>query len=222
MRIIIDFSNFKFPSVNKIIKLFTAADLLLLMGWGVITPLFAVFVVTEISGATVVTVGVVAGIYWITRALFQIPISLFLDKTSGEKDDFYSLVIGLMVISISSFSYMLVVTVWQIYLITFIKGLGFALYVPPWNAIFSRHLDREHTVFDWALHSSAASLSIGIGGLIGGWVVFVGGFKLIFLLAGLSSLAGASILLFVPDIILPRRVSADPVVIPPSITQKKI
>lgn len=222
MRIIIDFSKFKLPNVNKVIKLFIVADLLLFTGWGVVAPLFAVFVVTDIRDATIVTVGAVSGVYWLTRSIFQVPIALFLDKTEGEKDDFYSLVIGLMVIAVSAFSFMLATNIWHIYFITFVKGLGFALYTPPWNAIFSRHLDKGHTVFDWAIHSSIASFSIAIGGFVGGWIVLVAGFKTVFLLVGLSALSGALLLLFVPEVVLPRKVSVEPKIVPPSITQKKI
>ena len=220
MKITVDFSRFKLPEINRVIKLFISADLLFISGWAIIKPLFAVFVVSEIRNATVVTVGILAGIFWVTRAVLQVPISLFLDRMEGERDDFYSLIFGLMIISISAFGFMLAQSIWHVYLIVFIKGIGFSLYSPSWCAIFSRHLDKDHTAFDWALHSSAVSLSIGVAGFIGGWLVLAAGFKIVFLIVGLLALTAASLLLFVPDLILPRKVTAEPTIPPPiSITK---
>jgi len=221
MKINIDFSNLSFPNVNKFIKLFMFADFLLLAGWGLINPIFALFVIQDISGATLLTVGILSAIYFIPKSIFQIPISLFLDKTRGEEDDFYSLVIGSMIIAGSVFSFMLATEVWHVYLIQFFKAVGFAFYVPPWNAIFSRHLDKNHTAFDWALHSSVAGFSMGVGGFLGGLVANAAGFDVVFLIVGFMALSTAGVILFAPNIILPRKTTAEGRHVPPIIRYDK-
>lgn len=199
-----------FPSVNKIVRYFIISDLILWSGWGLIEPLFAVFVIKNIEGATLVSIGFLATIYWVVKGVIQIPVSLFLDKTGGEKDDFYALIFGLMITGIGAFSLILASTMEHIYLIQLIKAIGFALYIPAWSAIFSRHLDKAHTAFDWAFSSSSVSLGIGLAGLIGGSIASVFGFDILFLIVGLMALASAGLLLFVPEFILPRRLSASP------------
>src|SRR3989344_8523704 len=124
------------PNVNRIIKFFVFGDLIMWSGWGFIDPLFAVFAIKSIEGATLISIGFLATIYWVTKGILQIPISLFLDRTEGEKDDFYALILGLMVTGISAFSFMIVRTMPQVYLVQFIKAIGFALYIPAWSAIF--------------------------------------------------------------------------------------
>lgn len=191
-------------SINRIIKYFIIADLTFLAGWGLITPILAIFVVDKVIGATVLTVGVMAAIYWIVKSVVQIPVALFLDRHPGEKDDFYALIIGLLVASLSMFSFMAVTQVFHLYIIIFIKAIAFGLYVPAWSAIMSRHLDSEHVAFEWALSSTAVGISMGAAGLIGAWLANIS-FILVFLIGGFLCLAGALILLLVPDLILPPK-----------------
>lgn len=200
MKINIDFKL----DVNKVVKYFILSDLTFLAGWGLLDPLFAVFVTRNISGATVMTVGIMAAIYWIVKSALQIPISIYLDKTDGEKDDFFALVVGILLASLTLFSFMAVTQVWHLYLIQVFKAIAFALYVPAWTAILSRHLDRDKVAFEWALASTSAGFAIGITGLISGWLASLG-FNLIFLIGGFLGLASAIFLILAPDLILPPR-----------------
>ena len=197
-------------AVNRVVKIFILSDLILWSGWGFIDPLFSVFVVNEIVGATLVSVGFLAAIYWVSKGFLQIPISIFLDKTEGEQDDFYALILGLLVIGISAFSFALSKEIWQVYLFQFVKSVGFALYIPAWSAILSRHLDKGHTAFEWALSSSAVSLGIGFAGVIGGSIATIAGFNFLFLFTGSMAILSAATLIFVPDLILPRKTMAAP------------
>jgi MFS family permease len=201
------------PSINRITKFLILSDLVILFGWGMIDPIFAIFLIQRIEGATLISIGFLATIYWIIKALLQIPISLILDKTEGEIDDFYAIIFGLMIIGVSAFSLMLVTEMWQVYIVQFIKAVGFSLYVPAWSAVFSRHLDRGHATFDWAVQNSSVGLGIGLAGAIGGSVASLFGFKILFLLVGLLALASAAVLLFVPDLILPRKTISEPQIV---------
>ena len=192
------------PTINRIAKYFIIGDLIMWSGWGFIDPIFSIFVIKNIAGATLISIGFLATIYWITKGILQIPVSLFLDRTDGEKDDFYALIFGLMITGISAFSFMIVRTMPQVYLVQFIKAIGFALYIPAWSAIFSRHLDKKHMAFDWAVSSSSVSIGIGIAGFIGGSIASIAGFNFVFLVTGLMALVSAILLLFVPDLILPK------------------
>ena len=182
-------------------------------GWGFIDPLFSVFVLTKIGGATIISIGLLATIYWVTKSVLQIPISVFLDRHVGEKDDFYALIFGLLIISVSSFSFMITQTIGQVYFVQFIKAIGFSLYIPAWSSIFSRHLDKSHTALEWAISSSSVGLGIGAAGFVGSSIANVYGYNFVFLLTGLMALIGAGILLFVPDLILPKKTIVTPQVL---------
>lgn len=190
--------------VNRIVKYFILSDLTFLAGWGLLDPLFAVFITTNIPGATMLTVGIMSAIYWGVKSTLQIPISMFLDKFDGEKDDFYALVVGILLASLAMFSFIAASEVWHLYLIQFFKAIAFALYVPAWTAILSRHLDRDKIAFEWALASTSAGFAIGLTGLIGGWLAEIS-FSLMFLVGGSLGLCSAVFLIMAPNLIIPPR-----------------
>lgn len=190
--------------VGRVVKFFIFSDLLLLFGWGFIEPVFSVFVVQRIAGATLVTVGIAAALYWTLKSFFQIPISNYLDRTPGEKDDFIALIGGLLLAGLSSFAFGWISTARGLYIVQAIHALAFALYIPSWSAIFSRHLDKNRVSFDWSLDSTAAGVAAGASGLLSGLVADAWGFSAIFIFGGILSVGAALVLIAVPDLVMPK------------------
>src|SRR5271167_2229531 len=96
--------------VGRLVKFFVISDFFLLAGWGFIDPVFSVFIVQKIAASSLITVGIAAGIYWIIKSTLQIPIAKYLDRTTGEKDDFVVLVGGLLLAGISAGAFSWVTT----------------------------------------------------------------------------------------------------------------
>ncbi len=198
--------------VGRLVKYFILSDLALLAGWGLIEPVFSVFIIQKIIGATLVTVGISAAIYWILRSVLQLPLANYLDRIPGEKDDFHALILGLLIASFSAILFSFVTEAWQLYLVQALHALGFALYAASWPAIFSRHLDKDRVSFDWALDNTAVAISSGISGFFGGVVANWLGFNTVFILAGLLSALAAGILIMAPELIFPKGISGEAVV----------
>jgi MFS family permease len=192
--------------VGRIVKYFVLADLFLLFGWGFVDPIFAVFVVQRVPGATLVTVGIAAAVYWILKSLFQIPISKYLDNTPGERDDFIALICGLFLAGFTVLAYPGITAIWELYVIQIFYAAAFALYIPSWSAIFSRHLDKDRVSFDWSLDSTVAGLATGVSGLIAGVIAATWGFTIVFILASVFSFLAAFTLILAPDLVLPKPV----------------
>ena len=197
--------NIKGLKINKVIKYFIISDLMLLGGWGLIGPIFSIFIIEEIKGATLITVGISAAIYWIVKSLIQLPVAIYLDKTPSEKDDFYTLVLALVLAGITAFGFMMVNTIWELYLVQFLHAIAFGLYIPSWSGIFSRHMDKNHYSFDWSLDSATIGLASGITALIGGTFANFFGFSAVFAIVGILSFISAMVLLSMPRLILPLR-----------------
>ena len=191
-------------AVNRVVKYFVLSDLFLLAGWGLIDPVFSIFIIQRITGATLVSVGIAAGIYWILRSALQVPIAKYLDRVPGEKDDFHVLVIGLVIAGFSAFLFALVKNVWALYLVQAVRALAFALYGAAWPSIFSRHLDKERVSFDWTVDSVAVGVAAGISGFIGGILADKFGFDAVFILGAALSLLAALALMSVPDLVIPK------------------
>lgn len=190
--------------VGRLVKYFVISDFFLLAGWGFIDPVFSVFIIQNIAGATLATVGIAAAIYWILKSILQIPISNYLDRTSGEKDDFMALVGGLMLAGISAIAFGWVTTIWQLYVVQAVHAVAFAFYFASWPTIFSRHLDKDRVAFDWSLDSTTAGIAAGITGLLSGVMAEMFGYLSVFVTAGILSFIAAFVLLAVPDLILPK------------------
>lgn len=196
--------NFKDFKVNRLIRFFVTADLLFWSGWGLITPVFALFIVQRVANASILTVGIASTVYWVAKALFQMPVALYLDRHEGERDDFHALVSGLILAGFAAISFVLVRTAVELYFVIFLQALAFGLYTPSWSAIFSRHLDKKNYAFDWSLDSTVVGLVLGITATVGSVIATVFGFNAIFISASVLSFLSAILLVFVPDLILPE------------------
>ncbi len=185
---------FKF-SVNKVIKTLVLFDLVVLSGWGLLSPIFAIFITKQIIGGTLVVVGLAIAIYWLVKSVVQLPIARYLDKTPSENDDFYSLVMGTCLITVVPFGYIFATLPWQIYLLEVILAIGDAMAIPAWYAIFTRHVNKFQIGSEWTLNSIAVGLGTAVAAALGGWIADRFGFPAVFVLVSIFSAAGALLLI---------------------------
>lgn len=195
-------------NVNRVVKILVLSDLVLMAGWGFISPIFSVFIINKIAGATLATVGITTAIYWLIRSLIQLPIANFLDRNDGEKDDFYALILALILAGVSAFGYVVVRTVPELYFFQIIQAIAFGIYTPSWSGIFSHHLDERRRSFDYSLDNTAIGISSGVAGLFGGVIAQYFGFQTIFIIGGALSLLAAFAVITFPKLVIPRETSA--------------
>ena len=67
--------------LNKIIKYLIYSDLVFYSGWGLISPIFAIFLLENIVGGSALVVGMAAGINLIMRSLLRVPFGIYADKS---------------------------------------------------------------------------------------------------------------------------------------------
>lgn len=182
--------------INYIIKYLILSDLAFWSAWGLVNPIFAIFIVDRIEGGSPFVVGISVAIYWIIKSVAVIPISILLDKLPSEKDDYFFLVVGLFVASLVPFGYIFVKLPWHIYLLQAIYGVSMAVSVSGWRAIFTRHIDKGKEATEWSIDDASYGLGIGIAGAISGWIVTKFGFDPVFIGAGIMGMIGAIFLLF--------------------------
>lgn len=178
--------------VNHVIKTMVMSDFFVNSGFSLFAPIFAVFVTGQIEDGSLQVVGFAAAIFQIFKSGLQIPIARVLDKDHGEYDDFYSLVFGTALIATVPFWYIFASEPIHVYIIQAVYGIGAAFAIPPWYAIFSRHIDKLQENVEWSLDSVA----IGIGGAsaaaLGGIFADKFGFQFVFLLGGMLAIFGAT------------------------------
>ena len=192
--------------INRVVKFLILSDLFFIGGWSLVQPIFSLFVVGKIAGATLISVGLIAATYWLVKSVIQIPVANFLDKNDGEKDDFYALVLSLVLSGVAAFVFALSDKLWQAFLAQSIYAVGMALYVPSWYGIFSRHLDQKRFSFDWTLDSTVMGLAAFVASGLSGVLAKFFGFSFVFFAVGILSLVSALIIITVPNLIIPGKV----------------
>lgn len=168
--------------INRIVKYLILADLAFWTGWGLVTPVFPIFIVERIGG-TALSVGIAVAVYWITKSLLEYPSGLFLDHRKGDGDDYLFLVCGALLASLIPAFYIYVKDIWNIYVLQFFYGVGMAASISGWRAIFTRNIDKGHEAADWSLDDAVLGFGTGVSGFVSGYLVYKFGFEPSFIIA---------------------------------------
>lgn len=179
--------------ISHTVRTLITSDFLINAGFSVFAPVFAIFVTGQISDGTIETVGFAAAITQIVKVIFQIPVARYLDRNHGEYDDFYSMVAGSFLTAVVPFLYLAAHTAAHIYVIQAIFGLGLAFAIPPWYAIFTRHIDKMKENIEWSLESVSIGISGAGAAALSGVLVSNFGFQAAFLAGGVFALIGSAV-----------------------------
>ena len=190
--------------INKVIKVMIASDVVLLTGFGFISPIFAIFIKENIQGGGVEVAGFAMAIYWGVKSILQIPFGKYLDKVKGERDDLWFVVIGNVLAALAVFGYIFSFLPWHVYLCQGIYSLGMAMNIPGWCAIFTRHIDKGKEAFEWSTRSTFIGIGAGIAGALGGVIAAKLGFNILFTGVGIFALASAFFPFLIYKDIFPR------------------
>ncbi len=181
--------------INKVIKTLILSDFLLQSGWGLIGPIFAIFITQQIKGGTLAAVGFIAATYWFVKSVAQPFIAHYLDVKKGEKDDFKLLIFGMFFANLVPLAYIFTTELWHIFLLESIRGLCMACVVPSWAGIFTRHIDKGWEAFSWSIESTGIGFAAAFAGGLGATLATFFGFKIVFVLISFFGI-GATFLLF--------------------------
>ena len=180
--------------INRIIKYLILSDISFWSAWGLINPIFAIFIVDHIQGGSIFIVGIAVAIYWISKSTLAIPVGIFIDSLPSERDDYFFLVLGLFIASIVLFGYIFAKLPWHIFVLQAVYGAGVATSMASWRAIFTRHIDKGKEATEWSIEDASFGMGVGIAGAVGGWTVSVYGFNIVFLGAGIIGLFATALL----------------------------
>ena len=185
--------------INKVIRILIVSDFFLQSGWGLIGPIFALFLTENIEGGSIGVVGLIAATYWLTKSIVQPFIAHFFDMKKGEKDDFLFLVAGLYVANLVPLGYLFSDQIWQIFILEFIRGLAMACVIPTWSGIFTRHINKGWEAFSWSIESTTIGFAAGFAAAFGGLIASTLGFQAVFVLVSFFGIIASSILLVIKD-----------------------
>ncbi len=195
----------KKPKINKVIQVLILSDLLLITGFGFVTPIFAIFITEQIQGGDVKVVGFAAAIYWIVQSLVVVPFGRFLDKNFGEKDDIWFVILGNLLAAVAAFGYIFSYLPVHVYLLQVLYALGMGMNIPGYTAIFTRHIDKKRVAFDWSVRSSLIGIGTGAAGALGGIIANKFGFQTLFVGVGSFIILSSFLLFLIYGKIVPKK-----------------
>lgn len=194
-----------FKNINPVVKTLVIVDFFYNSAFSSFAPVFAIFITSQIAGGSASVAGFATAAYWIVKSIFQLPVARFLDKTDGEKDDFWAMFFGYFLSSFMPIAYIFAHEPWHLYLIQGVYGFIMAWTVPAWYSIFTRHVDKWRISFEWSLESVfSVGLATAAAAALGGYLVDKFGFNVVFLFAGLISLTISLFLLNIKKHLSPK------------------
>jgi len=106
--------------MNKTLKLLMISDIFIFTGFGLISPILAIFIKDDLVGGTIAAAGIASAIFLVTHALLQIIFAYVFNP----KDRFWMLILGTLHIVTVPFGYIFLTQVCHIYIVQFIYGVG--------------------------------------------------------------------------------------------------
>ncbi|MFY9492986.1 MAG: MFS transporter [Minisyncoccia bacterium] len=199
-----------FKGINRIVKVIVVADFFYNSAFASFGPVFAIFLTSQIADGSAKVAGFAASIYWIVKSIFQLPIARFLDKTDGERDDFWALFLGYFLSGLVPLAYIFATKPAHLYIIQGFYGFIMAWAVPAWYSIFTRHVDKWRISFEWSLDSVfSVGLAAATATALGGYIADRFGFTVLFMAASAVSVFSSLLLLGLIKHLAPRHVRED-------------
>ena len=100
-------------------------------------------------------------------------------------------VLGYSIIGFGFFLYLFVNSVFHLFIVQAIIGLGEAIYSPAFDALYSKHLDGHKSGKQWGAWESMNYFTIAVGAIIGGGLVTLFNFNVIFVIMSALSFGSA-------------------------------
>jgi len=179
--------------MNRIIWLLILSDILILSAFGLIGPIFAIFLDTGITGGSITAAGIASSVFFIVKSITQLPLSKMLDN---RKDKLTFLIVGTFLIVVVPFIYVLAPNVNYIYIAEGIYGLGAAMSYPAWFTLFTNHLDKKHQGWEWSVWGTGTGVGAAITAYLGAILAKNFGFNFVFYAVGAVSFIGMMLLFF--------------------------
>ena len=177
--------------MNRTIKLLMISDIFLITGFGLISPILAIFIKENLIGGTIFTAGLASTTHIVLKSLIQLPFSKYVDS---HDDKIKWLLLGTFLMATVPFIYMQATHIVHIFIAQVIFGISSGLSFPTWLGLWSTNLDKKHESFEWSLYSTLTGLGTASTAAIGAGIAQYFSFKVTFLGAGFMAMIGALIL----------------------------
>ena len=176
--------------LNKNLRLLIFVNTVITFTVGMFAPFYAVFVVKIGGGAAL------AGVSWALFSVVSGILILLLSKWELRiKRQHILLAIGYLIRSIVFLSYAFMNNIPQLLITQVLWGIASAIGTPAFDALYTSNTSKETAIVEWGDWEGVSAIATGVAALIGGLLIQLVGFKILFLLmSAISALLGIYLL----------------------------
>ena len=174
--------------MNKKLLMLIFSDFFILSGFGLIGPIFAIYLNNNLIGGSLIAAGLASTIFLIVKCTVQLPLSKYFIDKHDHKSAF--VVVGTILIVSVPFIYMFAKNVNTIYIAQAIYGLGAALDYPAWFSLFTIYMDKKHRGYDYTVYTTLIGIGTALAAYFGANIASWLGFKTLFMIVGIVSFVG--------------------------------
>ena len=172
------------------------SDLFVVTGFGLVEPIFGIYMNNAIPNGNVAMVGIAAGIYLLVKSAVQIPFSWKVDA-NGARYAARWLFYGSLLVAVSPLMYIFAKDVYIIYLAQVISGIGAGVAYPAWLGLWSKYIDQGKESFQWSFYSTLIGVASAVAAPAGGFIADMYGFNALFIVMTVLALIGTFLTLII-------------------------
>lgn len=168
--------------LNPSLRILIATNTIMVFILGMLAPFYAVFV-RDIGGSIAF-----AGFSWALVFLVTgVLILLFSNWELKVKEQELLLALGYVIRGLVFLSYAFMDSIPQLIFTQILWGIGAAIGVPAFDAIYSSHTSKENSIMEWGQWEGLAAIATGFAALIGGFLIQSFGYQIIFIIMAAAS-----------------------------------
>ena len=174
------------PFFNRALRILLWTNALILMAGAMLGPIYALFV--EKIGGDLMNASIAWGAFAIAAGVTTFISGHYSDKV---RENELLVVAGYVIMGIGFLLYTTVNSIAMLYAVEVVLGIGEAIYSPPLDSVYSKHLDSRRSGKQWGTWESMYYFVSTGGALIGGYVVTKLGFNTLFIVMAVLCFSSA-------------------------------
>ena len=159
---------------------------MILMSAAMLGPIYALFV--ERVGGDLMDASIAGAIFAFVAGLTTLISGRYSDQI---KENELIIVLGYTIMGTGFLLYFWVNSIIFLFIVQAVIGLGEAIYSPAFDAVYSKHLDAHKSGTQWGAWESMNYFTTAIGAIIGGSLVTLFGFQILFVVMAILCFSSA-------------------------------
>lgn len=172
---------------NRPLRILLFTNSLILVAGGLLGPIYALFV-NEIGG-DLLDAGVTGAVFALAAGITVLVAGQYCDRA---KCPAHIVAFGYCVMGMGYILFLLVQSMPSLLFVQMVIGLGEAIYVSSFDALYSRHLDGNKEGMQWGAWEAMNYFSLAFGAVAGGFLARQYGFDVLFVIMALLCFASAT------------------------------